>query len=321
MKKLYLTRELPEKVMKKLAENFELQVNPKDRLLSKSEIIKGVRWCDILLCLLTDKIDQEIIDANPELNGIVNYAVGFNNIDIQTATKRKIPVTNTPGVLTETTADFAWSLLFAASRRIVEADKFTRAGYFTGWAPQLFLGNDIFLKKLGIIGAGRIGTAVAKRSQGFKMEVLYYDKNSNIEREISARKVELDELLREADFISLHVPLLPETTHLINFEKLKLMKRSAILVNTSRGAVIDEEALVQALKKKEIAAAGLDVFENEPQITEELIKMENVVLAPHIASASEETRTKMGLMAVKNALQISRKEIPANIVNSEIYEK
>ena len=319
--KIFVTRMLPKLVMEKLNEHFIVNVNPKDRALYKEEIKRGTSDCDILLCLLSDTIDSDIISCNPNLKGIVNYAVGFNNIDIKCATSLNIPVTNTPGVLTETTADMAWALMFSVARRVVESDRFVRDGKFKGWAPKLFLGTDIYGKTLGIIGAGRIGIAVAKRASGFNMKVLYSDSNSEIKNTIKAEKVDLETLLKESDFVSLHVPMLPETKHLVSEKELQMMKDTAILINTSRGAVVDEEMLLKALQGKWIAGAGLDVYENEPKLIEGLIDCDNVVLAPHIASASVETRTNMGFIAVENAIAIWQGKIPLQIVNREIYEK
>jgi len=319
--KLFLTRELPELAMQKLANFFDMRYNQENRVLSKAEILEGVNWCDILLCLLTDNIDKQIVKANPKLKGISNYAVGYNNIDVKTATELKIPVCNTPGVLTETTADLTWSLIFSVARRIVEADKFTRDNQFKGWAPLLFLGGDVYGKTLGIIGAGRIGTAVAKRAAGFNMKVLYTDNgiNETIERAVSAKKVDLESLLRESDFVSVHTPLLPETKNLIGESELKIMKKTAYLINTARGQILDEKALVKALQDKWIAGAGLDVYYNEPELTAGLTELSNVILLPHIASASIETRTKMGLMAYENAVAIAENCKPPAIVNPEIY--
>jgi len=319
--KCFLTRRLPQAAMEQLETTFELRVNPYDRVCTKEELLEGVRWCDILLCLLTDPIDAEIIRANPHLQGIVNYAVGYNNIDVAAATARKIPVTNTPGVLTETTADLAWALIFSVARRIVESDAFTRSGAFAGWAPQLFLGGDVWGKTLGIIGAGRIGTAVALRSAGFNMPLLYVDEHPNtpLEQQLGARKVSLTELLQQADFVSLHVPLLPQTTHLIGMAEFAAMKSTAYLINTSRGAVVDEAALVQALQTGRIAGAGLDVYEHEPLLHPALKALPNVVLTPHIASGSKETRTRMGLICAENAAAIKAGKMPPQIVNPEIY--
>jgi len=272
---------------------------------------------------LTDTIDDEVLKAADRCKIFANYAVGYNNIDVESATRRKIIITNTPGVLTDATGDLAWALLFAVARRVVEADAFTRQGKFKGWAPQLFLGQDITGKTLGVIGAGRIGSNFAKKSKGFSMRILYYDVKRDLEFEQEAKAVfvDLDTLLKEADFVSIHVPLVPETRHLIGARELSLMKKNAILINTSRGPVVDEKALVNALKEGKIWGAGLDVYENEPDIEPELLNLANVVLLPHIASATYETRTKMALMAAENILAVFRGEIPPNIVNLEVLKK
>ncbi|MCM8815819.1 MAG: NAD(P)-binding domain-containing protein, partial [Candidatus Omnitrophica bacterium] len=257
----------------------------------------------------------------PDLEVISNLAVGYNNIDVEAATRRKIVITNTPGVLTDATADLAWALLFSVARRVVEADRFTRDGKFRGWLPDLFLGMEITGKTLGVVGAGRIGSNFARKAKCFSMRILYYDKKRNyqLEQDTRALFVDLETLLKESDFISLHVPLLPETRHLIGERELALMKKTAILINTSRGPVVDEKALANALKEKKIWGAGLDVYENEPVIEPELISLDNVVLLPHIASATFETRTKMGIMAAENILAFFRGEIPPNIVNPEVF--
>jgi glyoxylate reductase len=320
--RIFVTRRLPQPVLHRLEEVFEVKINPEDRVLTKEEIIEGVIRCDILLCLLTDTIDAEIIEVNKNLKGISNYAVGFNNIDMKTATKRGIPVCNTPEVLTETTADMTWALLLSVARRIVESDKFNRTGKFKGWGPLLLLGNDIFNKTLGIIGAGRIGTAVAQRAVGFKMKILYTDKYSNTELEntMNAKKVDLQTLLKKSDFISIHVPLNLETTNLISKKELQLMKNSAYLINTSRGKVVDEKILVKALKEGWIAGAALDVYYDEPLMAPGLAECENTVLTPHTASASIETRTKMGLLAAENAIDLIQGRKPKEIVNPEVLK-
>ena len=274
----------------------EVFVNTEDRVLSKGEIIERLKGMDGMVCLLTDAIDGEIMDAEPNLKVISNYAVGFNNIDVDAATERGIPVTNTPGVLTETTADFAWALLMAIARRVVEADKFTREGKFKGWRPQLLLGSDVYGKTIGIVGMGRIGQAMARRARGFDMNILYYDEyrpDPEVEKELGPTYVPFDELLQKADYVSIHVPLMESTHHLIGERELKLMKKTAYLINSARGPIVDEKALVKALQEKEIAGAGLDVFEDEPELAPGLAELDNVVLAPHIASATIETRSKM----------------------------
>lgn len=321
--KVFVTRKLPEKALKMIRAECDMEINPHDRVLTKEELISGISDKDGMLCLLTDEIDEEVIDSGRNLRIIANYAVGYNNIDVSAATKRKIPVTNTPGVLTDTTADMAWALIFAIARRVVEADKFTREGMYKGWGPMMFLGGDIYRKTLGIVGLGRIGKSVVRRAKGFDMRVLYFDAfraDEKVEKELSIKYVSLEELLKESDFVSIHVPLLPSTRHLIGEKELLMMKKTAYLINNSRGPVIDEEALVKALRDKEIAGAALDVFENEPEISPGLADLENVVLTPHISSASIETRTKMAVIAAENLLAGLKGIRPPNIVNPEALE-
>ncbi len=320
-RKVYVTRRLPQPAIDMLEERFDVEIYPEDRAIPREVLMEKVKGIDALLPLLTDKVDAEVMDAAGEnLKIIANYAVGYDNIDVDAATKRKIAVTNTPGVLTETTADMAWALMFAVARRVVEADKFTRAGKFKGWGPMMFLGGDVYGKTLGVVGVGRIGSAVAKRAKGFNMRVLYTDvvRNEEIEKEVGAKKVELDELLRESDFVTLHVPLMPSTRYLIGERELKLMKKTAYLINTSRGPVVDERALVEALRKGEIAGAGLDVYENEPELSPGLAELDNVVLTPHIASASVETRTRMATLAAENIIAFFEGKRPPTIVNPEV---
>lgn len=322
--KIYVTRLLPKPGMDLLAEVFDVEVNPHDRVVTREELLEGVKGKDALLSLLTDTIDAEVMDAEPKLKVIANYAVGFNNIDVAAATERGIPVTNTPGVLTDTTADLAFTLLVATARRIVEADKFMRAGKYQGWAPMLFLGQDIHHKTLGIVGFGRIGQAMAKRAMGFEMKILYTDAQrapKEVEEKYGAEFTTLEDLLRRSDFVSLHVPLLESTRHLISDAQFDMMKKTAILINTARGPVVDEKALVRALKAGKIAGAGLDVFEREPEFEPELAEMDNVIMVPHIASASVETRTKMATMAAENAIAVIKGEVPPNLVNPEVWEK
>ena len=318
MAKIFITRRLPEEGLKMLDEH-EVEIFEGDAPPSKQEIIEGTRGKDALICLLTDKIDSEVMNASSNLKIIANYAAGYDNIDIDEATKRGIFVTNTPGVLTETVADLAWALILAAARRIVEGDKFMRGGKFKGWAPMLLLGSDVYGKTLGIVGAGRIGQAVAKRAKGFNMRILYYSRKrkENFEKECNAEYVDLETLLREADFISLHTPLTPETYHMIGEKELKMMKSSAYLINTGRGKCVDEKALVKALKEGWIRGAALDVFENEPEIEPELKELENVVLTPHIGSASYETRSRMAVMVAENVLAALKGKIPPNCINPE----
>ncbi len=324
MPRVLLTRILPRPCLDFLEQQVQLEINQKDETMSRKELIKKVRDKDGLICLLTDNIDEEIINTGAKLKIIANYAVGYNNIDVREATKRKIPVTNTPGVLTETTADLTFALILAAARRVVEADRFLREGKFKGWAPMLFLGNDVYGKTLGIIGLGRIGRAVAHRAKGFNMKIIYHEPKrltKEIEKEHCAEYREFEALLKEADFITIHVPLMKTTHHLITKRELSMMKKTAYLVNVSRGSIIDEKDLVRALKEEKIAGCALDVFEREPEIENELKKMKNAVLVPHIGSASVETRTKMAMTVAENVVSvlIDRKK-PSNVINPEIYQ-
>jgi len=322
-KKIFVTRRLPSAAMELLEKNFEVECNPHDRVLSREELLEQVRDRDGLLPLLTDRIDSQVMTAaGPQLKIIANYAVGFNNIDVPAATARKIAVTNTPGVLTDTTADLTLALILGVARRLVEGDKFTRAGKYEGWAPLLFLGADVHHKTLGLMGFGRIGYAVAKRALGFDMRILYHDTrraDPELEKQVEAQYVDRDTLLREADYVSIHVPLTPETTRFMSTLEFSLMKPTAFIVNTARGEVIDEEALVEALKNGQIAGAGLDVFEHEPAIHPALFPMDNVIILPHIGSGSVETRTKMGLMAAENLIAAFQGKVPLNCLNPEVY--
>lgn len=321
--KIFVTRKIPQVGLDVLAKEFTVTINPYDRVLDKKEIINGIKGKDGLLCLLTDLIDKEVINAEPQLKMIASYAVGYDNIDIAAATKRGIPVSNTPGVLTQTTAELAWALLFSVARRIVEGDTFTREGNFKGWAPMLMLGQDVSHKTLGVIGTGRIGTAFALKSKGFHMNVLYTDeqRNEQLEQQLGAKKVPLSQLLKESDFISIHVPLTKTTHHLIDEEQLRMMKKTAVLINTARGPIINEKALVKALTEQWIFGAGLDVYENEPELSEEIRHLKNVVLQPHTGSGTIETRTKMALMAAENMMIGLKGGIPPNCVNTEVFQK
>jgi len=319
--KVFVTRMLPGPAIEILKKHCDVEINLEDRVLSHEELAEKVRGKNGVICLLTDIIDDEIFQAaGSQCKIFANYAVGYNNIDVQSATRRKIVITNTPGVLTDATADLAWALLFSVARRIVEADRFTREGKFKGWSPELFLGQEITGKTIGVIGAGRIGVNFAKKAKCFSMTILYHDVKRiyELEHDAGAKFVDMETLLKESDFISIHVPLLPETRHLIGYREFSLMKPNAIVINTSRGPVVDEKALVDALKNKKIWGAGLDVYENEPEIEPDLLKFPNVVLLPHIASATFETRSKMALMAVENILAFFSGKIPPNIVNPEV---
>lgn len=315
-KKVYVTRRIPGKAVEMLKECFEVEVNEENRELTKEELLHKVSDVNGVLCQLTDIIDEQVLTAAKKAKIFANYAVGYNNIDVKAAEEKGITITNTPGVLTDTTADLAWALLFAASRRVVEADRFTREGKFRIWSPDLFLGQDITGKTLGVIGAGRIGKAFAKKSTGFEMKILYYNRtrDEEFEKELGAEYVDKETLLKQSDFISIHVPLTKETEHLIGEKEFKLMKNSAVLINTARGPVVDEKALVNALNEKQLWAAALDVYENEPEIEEGLKKLDNIILVPHIGSASMETRTKMGEMAAKNIIAVLNGEKAINEV-------
>jgi len=299
-----------------------------DEGVAPAVMLDGVRWCDVLLSLLTEPVDRGLLAANPALRGVANCAVGFNNIDVAGATSLGIPVSNTPDVLTDTTADLTWALLLAAARRIPEAQEYMKAGRYKLWGPNLMLGADVSpggsgrRKVLGVIGFGRIGAAVARRAMGFDMDVLAYDPSAR-ERIASsgiARWADLDDLLERSDFVTLHPLLTKETHHLIGERALRRMKPTAILVNVSRGPVVDEAALVRALRERWIAGAALDVFEREPAMAEGLAECGNAVLVPHIASASEDTRNKMATMAAENALAHLAGSRAPNVVNPEVYE-
>jgi len=319
MKKVYVTRAIPESATVMLEEKgYQVTVSNKDDVLTKEELIAALkgRGYDAVLCLLTDKIDGDVFDAAPEAKIFANFAVGYNNIDTVAAKARGITVTNTPEVLTNTVAEHTFALMIAIACRLVEADKFMRAGKFKNWEPMMLLGADLTGKTLGILGAGRIGARVAHHgARGFGMQVIYYDvaRNETLEKEYGATfRATPEEVLKEADFISIHVPLLPSTTHLIDAAKLSLMKPTAYLVNTSRGPVIDEAALAGALKDKKIAGAALDVFEHEPAMHPTLRELDNVIVTPHIASATLATRKKMAELAAKNIIEFLEGNEPPN---------
>jgi glyoxylate reductase len=316
-----------ERLRETVGDDGVLDINPDpDRIWTRQELIDKLRAgsYNALYCLLTNPIDAEVMDAAPDLKIIANMAVGYNNIDVAEATRRGIPVSNTPGVLTDTTADFAWALLMSAARRVSEGDRFTREGRFQGWGPLMLVGQDVHGKTLGIIGFGRIGRALAKRASGFDMQVLYHDRypaDADTERSLRASSVEMDDLLARSDYVSIHTDYNPETHHLIGAPELARMKPTAYLINTSRGACVDEAALVDALKSGRIAGAGLDVYEREPEIHPGLLELQNVVLAPHIASASLDTRTAMALTAANNVIAALRGERPPTIVNPEVWAR
>jgi lactate dehydrogenase-like 2-hydroxyacid dehydrogenase len=322
MSKIFVTRRIPEAGIKKLTDaGHEVVVNPEDRVLAKDELIAALssgRY-DAVLCLLTDKIDGDVFaSAGMQCKIFANYAVGFDNVDLPAAKEHNMMITNTPGVLTETVAEHAVTLMLAIAHRVAEADRFIRAGKYHGWAPMLLLGADLAGKTVGILGLGRIGSRVAHHvGHGFDCKVIYYDvkRNEDFEKEFNAEfRANAEDVLKEADFVSVHVPLLDSTRHLINAERLAMMKRTAFLINTSRGPVVDEAALVEALKNGVVRGAGLDVFENEPNLASGLGELENVVLTPHLASATEETRSKMAELAADNIIAGLSGAVPPNLV-------
>ncbi|HNS06089.1 MAG TPA: D-glycerate dehydrogenase [Candidatus Saccharicenans sp.] len=315
--KVLLTHPLLKEAMDYLAEQTELELATSQDFLPHSELVQKIKDKEGLLCFLSDTIDQVVLDNAPALRAISNCAVGINNIDLKLARSRGIIVTNTPNILTEPTADLTMALILATTRRIVEADEFCRQGRFQGWRIDLFLGQGLQGKTLGIIGCGQIGQAVARRAQAFGLKIIYYNRHRlspDREAALKAEYRQLDALLSEADIVSIHASLNPDSDHLINRDKLALMKRSAVLINVARGAIVDEKALAEALKTGQIWAAGLDVYEHEPQIEPDLLSLKNVVLLPHIGSATYETRLQMSLMAVNNLVEALAGKIPANLV-------
>ena len=321
--KIYVTRQLFPEAIKIIEEVADVEVfEGEDNPIPRDLLLKKARGVDGLIPLLTDRIDAELMDHADGLKVVSNYAVGYNNIDVDEATKRGIRVTNTPGVLTDTTADCAFTLMMAIARRIVESDKYIREGKWVhAWGPKMFVGGDIHGKTLGIVGMGRIGSAMVPRARGFNMDIIYYDcvRNPEIERELNIECRTLEDVLQNSDFVSMHVPLTPETHHMIGEEQLRMMKPTAYLVNTSRGPVVDEKALCKALKEGWIAGAALDVHEKEPTDPDSpLLELDNIIVTPHIASASVETRTKMAVIAATNCAAVIRGEEPPNLVNPEV---
>ncbi len=321
---VYVTRMIPQETIDDLRKHFDVGVNPEDRALTKAEMKEKAKGCDAIVSLVTDTIDGELLDAvGPQLKIVANYAVGINNFDVAAATKRGVILTNTPGVLDDATATHTFALLLATARRLVEADRFVRDGKWKGWSPMFFIGLDVDKKTLGIAGMGRIGTNVARKAKAFNMKVIYSNtrRNPQVEQEIGATFVDKETLLRESDFLTLHVPLTPETRHYIGEKEFKLMKKTAVLINASRGPVVDEKALFKALKEKQIWGAGLDVFENEPEIVPGLTELDNVVVVPHIASATPETRINMGKIAANNIIKVLNGQPPETCVNPEVLKK
>ena len=321
--KVYSTHQLFEEARKTLDAECEVQYWTDSERPPRDEVLRRVKDKEGLVCLLTEKVNEEFLRSAPKLRIASNVAVGYDNIDVDACTKRGIAVTNTPGVLDETTADFAWTLLMTVARRVAEGELLARSGNWKGWNLDQLCGADVWGKTLGIVGFGRIGRSVARRASGFQMKIIYTDAvrvSEEVEKSLNAEFRDMNSLLAESDFISLHVPLLPETRGLFDANKLFRMKPTAFLINTSRGPVVEEAALVTALENNKIAGAALDVFENEPFIHPGL-KRPNVVLTPHIASASIETRTKMALMAANNIVAVFKGRRPPNLLNPDIFKK
>ena len=320
--KVLVTGRLPEEVMGVIRKEHHVEAHGEDRPMERQGLLGLVGDRDGLLCMITDRVDEEVLDRAPQLKMIANLAVGYDNIDVAAATVRGILVSNTPGVLTDATADITFALILATARRVVEGDRRTRAGEFRFWAPLQFLGREVSGKTLGIIGLGRIGKAVAKRAQGFDMQILYHSRRRlevSEENRLGVSYADFNGLLEQSDFVSLHVPMTHETRHLIGLRELGAMKPSAYLINTSRGPVVDEPALLEALRGGRIGGAGLDVYENEPSVTPGLTELKNVVLLPHVGSATIETRTRMGLKAAENLLAGLRGKRPPDCLNPEVF--
>ena len=321
--RVLVTREVFDETLDYLRAHCEVVDNQKDIPYAPDALAAALAGCAGLMCALTDKVDAALLDRVPTLKAVANIAVGYNNIDVPACTARGVMATNTPGVLDDSTADLAWALMLGAARRITEVERRIRAGEWTGWRLKQWLGVDVHHATLGIVGMGRIGQAIARRALGFEMKVLYHNRKRiapELERKCNAAYAALDELLAQSDFVVLQVPYSPETHHLIGAAQLKKMKRSAILINSTRGGVVDDAALVAALKDGTIRAAGLDVYENEPKLHPEFLKLDNVVLAPHIGSSTEATRKAMAMLAARNLVAALRGETPPNLVNPDVQK-
>lgn len=311
-------------LVERLRERFLVNVNPAEGQMPREGLLRAVANADAMVSMLTDRVDAELLDAAPRLKVVANYAVGFNNVDVQAATERGIMVTNTPDVVTDATADLAWAILMGIARNVCVVDRFTRSGRWTEWRPEAFIAADITGATLGIVGMGRIGQAVAKRAAGFDMRILYFDVRqaaSEVERRCGACFVPLDTLLKESDFVTLHVPLFETTRHLIDARALSLMKPTAYLVNAARGPIVDEQALVRALQAGTIAGAALDVYENEPRLADGLAQLDNAILIPHLGANSRRTRDRMAAMTVDNIVSALSGEAPSNLVNPEVLAR
>lgn len=321
---VFISGKIPSLAYEMLSKEFDVTMHDDLRLLTKEEILSGVKNCDALLSLLSDSIDADVINSAPKLKIIANYGAGFNNIALAAASARKIPVTNTPAVSTDATAELTWGLILAIARRIVEGDKVTRSGNFTGWAPLYYLGTEVTGKTLGIIGMGNIGRAVAKRAKGFDMRIIYYDKfrqSPEVEQTLGIEYMSQEEVIKNADFLTLHTNYSPELHHMIGEKELAIMKPSAYLISAARGQMVDEAALLKALQGKAIRGAALDVYEFEPAITPGLEKLDNVILCPHLGNATIETRDAMAQIAAQNIIAVLNGGKPQSCVNPEIYAK
>jgi len=320
---VYITRSIPEQTIVELKKTCDVEVNPHDRALTREELINAVKDRDAVVTLLTDNVDADVLDAaGPQCKIVANYAVGFNNFDTKAATQRGIIMTNTPGVLDKATATHAWALLLAAAKRISESERFVRDGKWKGWSPMTFIGQDVDGKTLGIAGLGRIGSMFARKAAAFDMKIIYTNeqRNEEFEKQYGATFVDKDALLKESDFLSIHLPLTPETKYYIGAAELAKMKPSAILINAARGPLVNEKELVEALRNKVIWGAGLDVFEDEPKLADGLDKLDNVVIVPHIASATLETRLAMGKIVTDNILAVLNGEQPITCINPEVLK-
>lgn len=324
--RVFVTRQIPQPALDRLTKaGIDFEVYPEDQVIPRDVLLESVKGRDGILCILTDTIDAEVFDCADQAKIFANYAVGYNNVDVEEATKRGIAITNTPGVLTDATADLAWTLILGAARRTAETDAYLREGKYLGWGPMLWLGQDITERTLGVIGMGRIGQAVAERAAAFRMKILYTDtvdhKDFESKYPFECRRVDMDELLKTSDIVSVHVPLMKSTHHLIGEAELKKMQPHSILINSARGPIVDEAALVKALKEKWIWSAGLDVYEEEPKVHPELVKLPNSLLLPHLGSATIETRTRMGEIAVDNLIAFFEGKKPPTLVNESVWTK
>jgi len=322
--RVLITRWMPDAALAIVRDQCELQYDASDRQLTPDELVREVGGKDGLLCVVTDRVDDAVLASSPALKVVSTVAVGYDNIDVAAATARGVAVANTPGVLTESSADLAWGLLFSIARRITEGDRYIRAGKWREWQLLLMAGHDVYGQTLGIVGMGRIGQAVARRARGCGMRILYHNRqrlDASIEAEFEAVWMPLPELLEQADFVSLHVPLSSATTRFIGEIELRRMKPTAYLINTARGAVVDEQAVIRALQEGWIAGAALDVFEQEPDVPLALRELENVVLVPHVGSASVATRTRMAVMAAENLMAVLRGEQPSHVVNPDVWNR